>query len=434
MRGRTWVGGLGVAWALSVAGVASASVTQSTTGETLPRPVTVAENNLVSQSWAWNSQTLSNLDVDGNAAQPGIAYGDYYAPPKFPQFVTGDAITLAGAFKWRSESIDPVADARVDTAGLTPHCALSVEVVLVGGTCSPRLAWYNVTGSKIPPALEDVYPLLQEPATELSCKDDVGRPDTQGFCPLGWDNRSPRNLSLQRWEKKTYTFDLSQDQRYTGGPIAFAVRKGSDYSGCADVAYSLRQHGPKDALSQPYVSALLYDSTAQPGAVYIAFEDGKMPANDWHNGMMTDGDFNDYVVRVAGCFDKPGSSSGEGGAGGAPSLGSSGAGGDASEPVVVAGGASSGGEGSHAEAGEPASAGTPAAAGGTTGGTGHHSTAGETSDGGAELEEAATSGGSGTNSDDGGCGCRTSPRSSSVPFALAALLFGLTLRRRALRR
>lgn len=111
----------------------------------------------------------------------GITYGDYYAPPKFPQFVTGDAITLAGASKWRAESIDPVADARVDVAGLTPHCALSVEVVLVGGICQPRLAWYNVTQAITAPEPTDLYEIVPEPLKELSCKDTNGQVNKDGF-------------------------------------------------------------------------------------------------------------------------------------------------------------------------------------------------------------------------------------------------------------
>lgn len=422
MRGRSWCFGVGLVAAVSSTGAASAAVKQAVTGEELPQPVPAVEADLVNQSWGWSSISASYKDEDGNPVQEGISYGDYYSPPRFPQFVTGDAITLAGAFKWRGENIDPVADARTDVGTLTPHCALSIEVVLVGGICQPQLAWYNATDASSAPAPNELYALLQDPAIELSCQNELGQPDRQGFCPLGWDNRSPRDLSRQPWKKKTFDIDVRSDPHYAGGAIAFAIRNGGISTSCSDVVHSQQQHGPKSSSGLPYVSALVYDSTMQPGSIYLAFEDGKMPADDWHNAKQTDGDFNDYVVRVAGCFNQ----SGAGGEAGAGGEGGAGGGGD----TTTAGGAGAGGQDSQAAAG--AAAGTPSEVGGAaTGGAGPHGAGGAMSDaGGVDAEPNGGSATSGDADDDGGCGCRTAPRSGPVPLVIAALLLGLARRRR----
>ena len=107
-----WVVGLVVG--LSVwAAAAVAQVTQTDPASTpLPQPVPTAEATLVSDSWAWNPQTMVSRDKSGALLNPSVRYGDFYAPPTYPQFATGDAINLSGLFKWRREAIDPVTDAK----------------------------------------------------------------------------------------------------------------------------------------------------------------------------------------------------------------------------------------------------------------------------------------------------------------------------------
>src|SRR6478609_9385531 len=108
-----WLGMCMCAATLSLESPASAQVTQTDAAKTpLPQPVPAAEATLVNDSWAWNANTMVNRDPMGANLNPAIRYGDFYAPPTYPQFVTGDAITLNGLFKWRKEMIDPSKDAK----------------------------------------------------------------------------------------------------------------------------------------------------------------------------------------------------------------------------------------------------------------------------------------------------------------------------------
>jgi MYXO-CTERM domain-containing protein len=432
MRRRVRESGRRVIWALLGLGFgfvltkpAAAEVLQTGTTEVLPKPVRDGERNLVDAAWGWNAQTMLYKDADGQDLAVPIAYGDYYAPPKYPQFVTGDAITLEGMFKWRAEAIDPVEQAKPMTAGLTPHCALAVELVLVGGICEPSLFWYNVPdpSSGTPPSPTEQYELIPlQPLVELSCLSEDGQPRTDGFCPLAWDNRSPRNLSLELWQKKTYTSDLSQDPRYAGGAIAFGIRTGGSIY-CPDYVFGLLQHGARNASNQPYVNALVYESTARPGSVYVAFEDSIMAPEDWHSGGKADGDFNDYVVHVAGCFEPSDMGSGGAGAGGAGGAGSDGVGGGGTDAPAEPGGANMGGQSANGTAGDPASTGGIS----SSGGAGARDSAGGNAEAGSSDAPLANASDS---SNDSSCGCRTAPRSGPVPLAAMALALGLGLRRR----
>src|SRR4051812_30273311 len=111
MTGGGISGGLRVASFLVVLVVGSpvlAQVTQTDAAKTsLPQPVGSAEHNLVDLTMAWNADSPVNRDAAGVYLNPPPRYGDVYAPPTYPQFVTGDAITLSGLFKWRKEKIDP---------------------------------------------------------------------------------------------------------------------------------------------------------------------------------------------------------------------------------------------------------------------------------------------------------------------------------------
>ncbi len=96
-RYAAWLGMCVCAVALSLANPARAQVTQTDAAKTpLPQPVPAAEADLVNNSWAWNANTMVNRDTTGANLNPAVRYGDFYAPPTYPQFVTGDAINLSG--------------------------------------------------------------------------------------------------------------------------------------------------------------------------------------------------------------------------------------------------------------------------------------------------------------------------------------------------
>jgi hypothetical protein len=309
--GRGCVGWLSVCSfvaALAMSSSALAQVTQTDAIKTpLPQPVSVNEQNLVNQSWAWSSATQITRDASGALLSPPVAYGDYYKPPTYPQFVTGDAITLSGLFKWRKEALDPVTDAKTGPGYFSAKCGFSGQQLLMGGTCQLKFGWYNVSEplSKVPPSAAEIYPLINEPLSALSCTQEDGvTPKTDGFCPLAWDNVGPRDLSKKRWTPKAFSSgDLSKDPRYKGGYVGFAVI-GSATGSCTQSKFSMYEHNQRNAQGIPWVTSLSYESTVEAGGFYLAFEDLPMPAAGWKtggpNGSGADGDFNDYVVYASG--------------------------------------------------------------------------------------------------------------------------------------
>ena len=281
---------------------ASAQVTQTDAAKTpLPQPVGMAELNLVNDSWGWNANSLSNRNPDGTNANPGIKYGDYYAPPMFPQFVTGDAINLNGLFKWRKEKLDAVADAKTGPGYFSAKCGFSGQLLLMGGNCQVKFGWYNVLDPKstTPPTASEIYPFIDTPLTSLNCVQEDGKaPKTDGFCPLAWDNLNPRDLSVKRWIPKAFdSGDISKDPNYKGGYVAFAVI--GDPNKCPQSKYSMYEHNQRNASGVPWVTTLIYQSTVDPGGFYMAFEDLAMPESDW-KAKGADGDFNDFVFYVSG--------------------------------------------------------------------------------------------------------------------------------------
>jgi hypothetical protein len=303
-------GGLRVA-SLVVAMVAGrpalAQVTQTDAAKTaLPQPVGTAEHNLVDLSMAWNADTQVSFDQMGVILTTPLRYGEIYAPPAYPQFVTGDAITLGGLFKWRKEAIDPVKDAKTGPGHFSAKCGFSVELVLMGGNCQAKFGWYNVTAptSTTPPTAAEIYPLIDVPQQALKCVNGDGKsPKSDGFCPLAWDNRDPYNPSIVRWTPQAFSSgDLSQDPRYKGGDVAFAFI--GDKQKCPQPKYSMSEHNQRNAGGVPWVTTLFYQSTIDPKGVYMAFEDLPMSPDDWKksgslNDNGADGDFNDYVVYVS---------------------------------------------------------------------------------------------------------------------------------------
>ena len=309
MRGRT--GGLRVAgfvMAVVASGPALAQVTQTDSVKTpLPQPVGSAELSLIDDSWAWNANTMVNRDPQGALLIPPVNYGDYYAPPAYPQFVTGDAIKLSGLFKWRKEAIDPVLDAKTGPGYFSGKCGFNAELLLLGGNCQAEFGWYNVLdpASKTPPAATEIYPLMAAPQKALQCvQSDGTTAKLDGFCPLAWDNRDPYNLSILRWIPKVFgSGDVSLDSRYKGGNVAFALI--GDPAKCPQNKYSMYEHNQRNSNGEPWVTSLIYQSKLDPNGFYIAFEDLPMSAADWKkrsDSLSTsgaDGDFNDFVVYVS---------------------------------------------------------------------------------------------------------------------------------------
>jgi hypothetical protein len=245
---------------------------------------------------------MVNRDPNGVNLNPPIRYRDYYAPPAYPQFVTGDAITLNGLFKWRKEAIDPVRDAKTAPGYFSGKCGFTAELVLMGDNCQAQLGWYNVTDptSKTPPASTEIIPFVTgKPQDRLNCVEGDGKlRKTDGFCPLAWDNRHPYDLSIVRWQRVVFPSGvIAQNPKYKGGYVAFAVI--GDANGCPQNKFSMYEHNQRNDSSVPWVTSLIYQSTVDSTGFYFAFEDRPMPAADWKMSG-ADGDFNDLVFYVSG--------------------------------------------------------------------------------------------------------------------------------------
>jgi hypothetical protein len=399
----------------------------------LPQPVGASELAL-GPAWGYVSESQSYFDpITGAALSTPITYGQYYSPPAFPQFVDGDAFTFDGLFKWRRESIDPIADATTAPGHFHPGCGFRAELVLQGGDCDVALGWYNFTGGD-PPARADIQPLVPQGSTYLE-------PTWATLVPLAWDNRDPRNLSKRAWTPQVFsTGDISANPKYAGGNVAF-VMLGHTGTQCNADKFSVYEHNPKNAAGVPWVTALIYRSVVDPSAIYLAFEDLPMPAADWRDNVglyANDADFNDAVFYISGlgpescpaaaCRDvvcgadeicaEGACVPASGGSGGAPEGGapSSSGGGDASESGASGASTSAQGgaaDGTIAEIGGEA----PGASGGATSSSGG---AADYGDGSRGL------------SGDPGCSCRVSllGRVRAVPLLLVLTLAVVLARRR----
>jgi hypothetical protein len=91
---------------------------------------------------------------------------------------------------------------------------------------------------------------------------------------------------------------------YTGGLVGFALASGGGClrfdapQGIEQIHFSEKRFNVKyqNDANRPWVMSLKYNSTLEPNAFYLAFEDYRVTANGWEN----DGDFNDYVVFMTG--------------------------------------------------------------------------------------------------------------------------------------
>ena len=424
----------------------------------LPQPVGVAEWALVTQSWAFSSDTMVSRAADGSDVEPGYTFGDFY-----PTFEDGDAITLQGLFKWRGETIDPVQDARLAPGSFVPQTGFSVELVLRGGNCEVAFGWYNVSdeASTTPPAQDEIYELMPADVSQmLDCQPPLSG---TGFCPLAWDNVNPRELDEELWTPVAVQVSgIVDDPRYTGGAIGFAVI-GNAASVCSANKYSIQSQNQKNSQGEPWVTVLSYASKVNPGSFYLAFEDVPMSADDWQvtgipgNNSRNNGDFNDLVYFIS--VDSPGgtggSTSGDGtasGSGGAAGASDGGSGGDG---AATGGSNSTGGENggggqlpestaSNTTSGN-SSGGDTASVGGSASGGGETSSAagapGMACTPGRQLECTCSDGRRGAQAcredgdgftpcvcsaratrDDGGCGCRLDGRHGGAVHGTAWLI------------
>jgi hypothetical protein len=441
----------------AVAGPANAQVFQTDSARTpLPQPVGTTELNLTGNSFAWNANTASYYDpTSGALLDTPIIFGQYYAPPAFPQYQDGDEIKLSGLFKWRGEKIDPIANATTGPGHFFPGCGFTAELVLRGGGCTSGLGWYNYTGDAAPPAASDIHPLVPgDPSYLHEIYNTI-------FAPLAWDNRNPRNLSQLAWTPQHFDSGMiTSNPDYTGGDVAFALI-GDPITQCSQNKYSVYAHNTKNTNGVPWVTALIYRSTVDPSAIYLAFEDLPMSSADWRvatgQSVVTtiDGDFNDFVFYIwrlgatstcpdpvcksvvcdagsvcsAGVCVPSGASSGEAGAGGTAdgSAGESSTGGTSSANGGTSsanGGTSSANGGTRAAAGGD-EAGSSTVSGGSagTGATGVNG-AGESNTGGTS----STSGSSGAsgNSDptSKACSCRLGAQADGSSASWLAFGFG----------
>jgi hypothetical protein len=301
-----WVGtcALGAA-ALLATHPAQAQVFQTDAAKTpLPQPVGMNEFNLVTNAWAYNTMVQVNTDATGtNVNQLMKHYSDY-----FPTFVDGDAITLAGLFKFRGEKIDPVADAHTEPGYFSPSCGFTGQLLLRGGDCEISFGWYNVEdpASTTPPTADQIYPFIPTAGSTITADLQCKPPIANGFCPLAWDPGEPRDLSNKLWVPKAYdSGSIKTDPNYKGKYVGFAVI-GKAGTACSQNKYSMLAYNQKNASGQPWVTTLIYHSTVDPDGFYMAFEDLPMSAADWHqtgvpgNQATNDGDFNDFVFYVSG--------------------------------------------------------------------------------------------------------------------------------------
>jgi MYXO-CTERM domain-containing protein len=204
--------------------------------------------------------------------------------PNIPN--AGNYVTLPSLFKYRGENIDYQTDAKTEPSTFSPLCSFSGTLVLRGGGCQVAFGWYNaVQSGGAPPAANEIYPLI--PANDPVVYSQVA------FAPLAID--PPNN----QWTLKTFTAsDIRNDARYKGGEIGFVMIGGG---ACSQNKYSqraLNQTCTSCTPMEPFITTVVYASTKEPNAYYMAFED--LPVAPTSFTQNNDGDFNDFVFYITG--------------------------------------------------------------------------------------------------------------------------------------
>jgi hypothetical protein len=257
---------------------------------------------------------LSSVAIIGAGLSPTVARGAVNQPTgeAMPQptgaaeiaVVTSrgfpaNAVTLAGLFFYQNEMIDPVMDAYSTPGTFSPQCGFTGQLLLRGGSCKLPFGWYNVTpGSTTPPPANQIYPLVPAdprapPPQGLMCAD-------QDFCPLAtmMTTQAPQHS----WIPETFSAaNIRMDPHYTGGLIGFAI-VGDPTSQCSQTKYSQAELNTRQVTTgMPWITTLVWQSTVDPDAYYIGFEDLPLSPMTWrgfNNGV--DGDFNDFVYKITG--------------------------------------------------------------------------------------------------------------------------------------
>lgn len=169
-------------------------------------------------------------------------------------------IQLYTLFTQRGENIDWHVDAHVTPNSFSPLCGFTATYVLNQAGLTFGLSWYNETG--VMPAASDLHVLV------------------------------PPNSPVGTMFTGT---TIKSDPAYLGGLVGFALMGGETHY--TNQAYNTVCTDPTVCNpSAPWVTALIYASTATPNAYYICFEDGPTASNGWDN----DGDFNNDVFFLTG--------------------------------------------------------------------------------------------------------------------------------------
>jgi MYXO-CTERM domain-containing protein len=195
----------------------------------------------------------------------------------------GNFVSLPSLFAFRNENIDYLKDAKTEPSTFSPLCSFSSTLVLRGGGCKLAFGWYNaVQSGGPPPAASEIYTLIE--STDATVYGGTA------FTPLATNGP---------WTLKTFTAaDIRNDAHYEGGEIGFALLGGDQ---CTQTKYSqraLNQTCTSCTPMEPFITTVVYASTAVPNAYYMAFED--LPVNPTSFAANNDGDFNDFVFYITG--------------------------------------------------------------------------------------------------------------------------------------
>jgi len=166
-------------------------------------------------------------------------------------------VQLYTLFQQRGENINWQTDAHTTPNQFSPLCGFTATYVLNQAGSHFGLAWYNDTGQ--PPTASQLYQLV-----------------------------APNSPVGTTFSGTT----IKNDPNYTGGVVGFALVGGeTHYTNDAYDTVCTACSPPA-----PWITALIYASTATPNAYYVCFEDGPTSSSGWNN----DGDFNDDVYFITG--------------------------------------------------------------------------------------------------------------------------------------
>jgi hypothetical protein len=239
-------------------------------------------------AWAVGAQAqVSQLDGTALPTPTGTSETGVVTSRGFP----ASAVTLDGLFKARGETLDPIMSARTAPGLFSPNCGFSGELLLRGGSCKVAFGWYNADD---PAHIFELVPA--DTSSAFMCTDN-------DFCPLA--TMDTTQVGQHTWTPKAfYADDIKANPKYTGGQIGFAMI-GDEATQCKQTKYSdLARNTVSTMYGKPWITTLVYQSTANPEGFYLAFEDLAMSPESWTNAgpgsPSNDGDFNDFVYFING--------------------------------------------------------------------------------------------------------------------------------------